>query len=238
MPDLASKPARSVTADESSFEQLLDSDEAAALLKIHPKTLQKMARNGQIKGSPLGGCRFRATRPSRPEIGSCHGGGSAENGGIAKRCAVGRANCRVAFCVAADVPIPWSGRLGICITGDERQTAVLAWHAMEVLRQACAETGQNHQTRDVSHFPAHIWNAPECKRGESKGRARTASSRQHEGDHGRLYAGGQPSETGGPEQAGENGHEDRFSLTGPNWTMKESGDTAELLYFVGVPDGI
>jgi len=25
-----------------TFEQLLDSDEAAALLKIHPKTLQKM----------------------------------------------------------------------------------------------------------------------------------------------------------------------------------------------------
>jgi excisionase family DNA binding protein len=62
MPDLASKPARSVTADESSFEQLLDSDEAAALLKIHPKTLQKMARNGQIKGVQVGKLwRFRAS---------------------------------------------------------------------------------------------------------------------------------------------------------------------------------
>jgi len=62
MPDLASKPARNVTADESSFEQLLDSDEAAALLKIHPKTLQKMARNGQIKGVQVGKLwRFRAS---------------------------------------------------------------------------------------------------------------------------------------------------------------------------------
>jgi hypothetical protein len=188
--------------------------------------------------SPLGGCGFRATRPSRPEIGSCHGGGSAENGGITKRCAVGRANCRVAFCVAADVPIPWCGRLGICITGNERQTAVLARHAMEVLRQACTETGRNHQTRDVSHFPTHVWNAPERKRGEPKGRARAASSREHEGDHRRLYAGCQSSEAGGSKQAGEDGHEDCFSLTGPNWTMKKTGDTAELLYFVGVPDGI
>jgi excisionase family DNA binding protein len=62
MPDLASKPARNVTADESSFEQLLDSDEAASLLKIHPKTLQKMARNGQIKGVQVGKLwRFRAS---------------------------------------------------------------------------------------------------------------------------------------------------------------------------------
>ncbi len=27
-------------------------------------------------------------------------------------------------------------------------------------------------------------------------------------------------------------------LSGPNWTMKENGDFAEVLYFVGVPDGI
>jgi len=32
------------------FEPLLDSTEAAALLKIHPKTLQRMARNGEITG--------------------------------------------------------------------------------------------------------------------------------------------------------------------------------------------
>jgi hypothetical protein len=31
-----------------AFEPLLDSDEAAALLKIHPKTLQRMARRGDI----------------------------------------------------------------------------------------------------------------------------------------------------------------------------------------------
>ncbi len=221
------------SAKRQKAPDVLIPEEIVAILGELPNPLRMMieldAFTGLRRGELIG---------LRSEIGSCDGGGSAKNGGIAKRCAVGRANCRVAFRVAANVPIPWYGRLGIWITGDERQTAVLAWHAMEVLRQACAETGQNHQTRDVSHFPAHIWNAPECKRGESKGRARTASSRQHEGDHGRLYAGCQPSETGGPEQAGENGHEDRFSLTGPNWTMKKTGDAAELLYFVGVPDGI
>lgn len=37
----------------------------------------------------------------------------------------------------------------------------------------------------------------------------------------------------------ENGHEkDCFGLTGPNWTMKQTVDSAKVLYFVGVPDGI
>jgi hypothetical protein len=34
----------------TEFEPLLDSVEAAALLRIHKKTLQKMARRGQILG--------------------------------------------------------------------------------------------------------------------------------------------------------------------------------------------
>lgn len=59
---LASKPARSAQVRELVFEQLLDSDEAAALLKIHPKTLQKMARNGEIAGVQVGRLwRFRAS---------------------------------------------------------------------------------------------------------------------------------------------------------------------------------
>ena len=44
------------------FEPLLDSVEAAALLRIHPKTLQKMARRGVIQGRHVGKCwRFRAS---------------------------------------------------------------------------------------------------------------------------------------------------------------------------------
>jgi excisionase family DNA binding protein len=47
---------------ETAFEPLLDSTEAAALLKIHPKTLQKMARNGEISGVQIGKLwRFRAS---------------------------------------------------------------------------------------------------------------------------------------------------------------------------------
>jgi excisionase family DNA binding protein len=62
MTDISSKPARSVESFERSFEQLLDTDEAAALLKIHPKTLQKMARNGEITGVQIGKLwRFRAS---------------------------------------------------------------------------------------------------------------------------------------------------------------------------------
>jgi excisionase family DNA binding protein len=44
------------------FEPLLDSTQAASLLRIHPKTLQKMARRGQIQGAHVGKhWRFRAS---------------------------------------------------------------------------------------------------------------------------------------------------------------------------------
>ncbi len=41
-------------------EPLLDSDEAAAFIRIHPKTLQRFAREGQIQGIHIGKLwRFR-----------------------------------------------------------------------------------------------------------------------------------------------------------------------------------
>lgn len=36
------------------FERLLDAEEAAALLKVHPKTLQRMARQGKLPAHPFG----------------------------------------------------------------------------------------------------------------------------------------------------------------------------------------
>jgi len=49
-----------VTVNVPQFEPLLDSAEAAALLKIHPKTLQRMARNREINGVQIGKLwRFR-----------------------------------------------------------------------------------------------------------------------------------------------------------------------------------
>jgi excisionase family DNA binding protein len=48
--------------NEFVFEPLLDSDEAAHLLRIHPKTLQRMARNREIHGIQVGKLwRFRAS---------------------------------------------------------------------------------------------------------------------------------------------------------------------------------
>jgi excisionase family DNA binding protein len=47
---------------DAAFEPLLDSEEAAAPLKIHPKTLQKMARNGEISAIHIGKLwRFRVS---------------------------------------------------------------------------------------------------------------------------------------------------------------------------------
>lgn len=50
------------TDEGINFERLLDSSEAASLLRIHPKTLQRMARNGEIAGIQIGRLwRFRAS---------------------------------------------------------------------------------------------------------------------------------------------------------------------------------
>jgi excisionase family DNA binding protein len=48
--------------DGHVFEQLLDSHEAASLLRIHVKTLQRMARRREIPSFVIGGkWRFRAS---------------------------------------------------------------------------------------------------------------------------------------------------------------------------------
>jgi len=49
-------------AREGRFEPLLDSREAAEMLRIHPKTLQRMARQREIVGMQIGKLwRFRAS---------------------------------------------------------------------------------------------------------------------------------------------------------------------------------
>lgn len=55
-----------------TFEPLLDSEQAAALVKVHPKTLQRYARTGLVRGYRIGKLwRFRASdldgEPNIPE---------------------------------------------------------------------------------------------------------------------------------------------------------------------------
>jgi len=60
MPESVRTPSRNAAELNFSFEPLLGSDEAAQLLKIHPKTLQRMARQRQIPGIQIGKLwRFR-----------------------------------------------------------------------------------------------------------------------------------------------------------------------------------
>ena len=52
----------SQSKEETNFEPLLDSAEPAALLKIHPRTLQRLARRGEIIAIQIGKLwRFRAS---------------------------------------------------------------------------------------------------------------------------------------------------------------------------------
>ncbi len=54
--------AAMISRAEVPFEPLLDTQEAAALLQIHPKTLQKMARAGTVPSLKIGDLwRFRAS---------------------------------------------------------------------------------------------------------------------------------------------------------------------------------
>ena len=138
------------------------------------------------------------------------------------------------------LPVYGSWRLGVCLTAQEKQAAVLAGHALTLLRLARGEARRSRQTCLVSHLPAHFRNAPQCQRGECEGRAGASASLQYEGHDRRLHADGQFSETGGAEQAGEDGPErSGFSgLSGPYWTMTENVGIAEVLQNVGVPGGI
>lgn len=56
------KPTQRVTEDWPATEPYLDTDEAAAILKVHPKTLQRMAKRGEIQGVRVGKLwRFRGS---------------------------------------------------------------------------------------------------------------------------------------------------------------------------------
>jgi excisionase family DNA binding protein len=62
--EVQSQPAGSTQQSKTgiSFEPLLDSEDAAKLLRIHPKTLQKLARNGEVQAVRIGKLwRFRAS---------------------------------------------------------------------------------------------------------------------------------------------------------------------------------
>jgi excisionase family DNA binding protein len=60
--EMTPPPKRTYSRYSSLPEPLIDSEEAAAIIGIHPKTLQKMARRGQIRGVHVGKLwRFRAS---------------------------------------------------------------------------------------------------------------------------------------------------------------------------------
>ena len=62
MPKIHRNPSHGASREDLQFEPLMDSAEAAALLQIHPKTLQKLARAGTVIGIRVGKLwRFRAS---------------------------------------------------------------------------------------------------------------------------------------------------------------------------------
>ena len=60
--DLSGPTRKPVENERFVPEPLLDTDQAAAIMRIHPKTLQRYARQGVIRGFQLGSMwRFRAS---------------------------------------------------------------------------------------------------------------------------------------------------------------------------------
>jgi excisionase family DNA binding protein len=61
-PPVSSKLEANARFSVPEFEPLLNSEQAAELLQVHHKTLQKLARRGEIHGTHVGKLwRFRAS---------------------------------------------------------------------------------------------------------------------------------------------------------------------------------
>lgn len=62
LPSNAASQRKPVASEPFVPEPLLDTDQAAAIMRIHPKTLQRYARQGIVRGFQLGSMwRFRAS---------------------------------------------------------------------------------------------------------------------------------------------------------------------------------
>jgi excisionase family DNA binding protein len=60
--DVPRKPPQRVDHPQHEIEPLISTEQAAAMLSVHPKTIQRMARRGEIKGLQVGNrWRFRAS---------------------------------------------------------------------------------------------------------------------------------------------------------------------------------
>jgi len=60
--DVPKKPPQRADCNQHEIEQLISTEQAAAMLSVHPKTIQRMARRGEIKGLQIGNrWRFRAS---------------------------------------------------------------------------------------------------------------------------------------------------------------------------------
>src|SRR5208337_2204766 len=191
----------------------------------------------------VAGFGFRKPHLAHTSIGSGDGGRCAENGSFSERRSAGCTNGRVAVGMETSFSVRWSKRLGIRLAAYERPTAVLARNVVAILRQAGFAACQGDEASFVSHLSAHLWDAAECKRGESQGRTGTAAPRESESHDRRLHAGSRSAEARGTEQFGQTGAEgrglgDQAGLSGSKWIMKKSGRRAEVFYFVGVPGGI
>ena len=60
--DVPKKPPQRADYSHREIEPLISTEQAAAMLSVHPKTIQRMARRGEIKGLQIGNrWRFRAS---------------------------------------------------------------------------------------------------------------------------------------------------------------------------------
>lgn len=60
--DVPKKPPQRADDGHREIEPLISTEQAAAMLSVHPKTIQRMARRGEIKGLQIGNrWRFRAS---------------------------------------------------------------------------------------------------------------------------------------------------------------------------------
>jgi hypothetical protein len=130
---------------------------------------------------------------------------------------------------------------GLCEPREKRQAAVLAKFNLPRLHQARGRGYRAQEADRLAYLSAHIWDDLECQRGKSQSHSGTSASRESPSHDGHVRSGCEQREARGAEQGGQTAFArsgEKAGVSGRLWTRGKTSRILEVVYFVGVPDGI
>src|SRR5581483_1570697 len=239
-------PEREATKDSSGSRSRRDygNSQRAAQSASHDGRAGRLHRlaSRRTYWASMGGRGFRESGLAYQKVTGGNGRRSAQDRSVSQRGSIRHTVSGIAVPMETGLPIHGACKLGVCLSAHERHSTILARNVVALLWPSCIEACWNNEACDVSHVPAHVWNAPERQWRKRQGGSRIAASRQPEGHDRCVHAGRQSAKTRSPKQADKDGHGKNggkgVGLTGPNWTMTKNQDFLQVLWNLGVPDGI